>query len=166
MNDRGVTQPGLRERKKQQTRRLLADTARQLFADRGFDAVTVAEIAHAANVSEPTVFNYFPRRKTSFSADSKASRTRRAYRDLGKAPGQGVFDAFATFVGEPRGLLAAGDKNRYATTRDLADEVAKPALLAREQQILARYTAALTDLIANETGAGADDPGPRSPLPP
>ena len=41
-----------------------------------------------------------------------------------------------------------------------------PALLAREQQILARYNAALTDLIANETGAGADDPGPRSPLPP
>ena len=75
MNDRGVTQPGLRERKKQQTRRLLADTARQLFADRGFDAVTVAEIAHAGDVSEPTVFNYFPRRKTSFSADSKASRT-------------------------------------------------------------------------------------------
>ena len=48
---------GLRERKKQQTRQLIADSARGLFADRGFDAVTVAQIARAANVSEVTVFN-------------------------------------------------------------------------------------------------------------
>ena len=54
-------QPGLR--KKQQTQGLLADTARRLLVDRGFDVVTVAEIAHAAEVSEPTVFNYFPRKE-------------------------------------------------------------------------------------------------------
>ena len=48
---------GLRERKKQQTRQLIADTARTLFAGRGFEAVTVAEIARAADVSEATVFN-------------------------------------------------------------------------------------------------------------
>ena len=51
---------GLRERKKQQTRELIAQTARDLFVAHGFDAVRVAEIAAAADVSEKTVFNYFP----------------------------------------------------------------------------------------------------------
>jgi AcrR family transcriptional regulator len=49
-------EPGLRERKKEQTRQLIADTARRLFAERGFEAVTVAEVARAAGVAEKTVF--------------------------------------------------------------------------------------------------------------
>ena len=51
---------GLRERKKQQTRDEIARAAMKLFTKRGFDAVTVAEVAEAAGVSEKTVFNYFP----------------------------------------------------------------------------------------------------------
>src|SRR5919201_710943 len=52
-------QPGLRERKKQQTREHIAETARRLFGERGFERVPVAEVARAADVSEQTVFNYF-----------------------------------------------------------------------------------------------------------
>ncbi|MFC5664295.1 TetR/AcrR family transcriptional regulator [Kitasatospora misakiensis] len=52
-------EPGLRTLKKQRTRQTIADTAIALFLDRGFEQVSVAEIAAAAEVSKPTLFRYF-----------------------------------------------------------------------------------------------------------
>ncbi|MDQ2754491.1 MAG: TetR/AcrR family transcriptional regulator [Actinomycetota bacterium] len=51
---------GLRERKKRQTRQLIAETAATLFAERGYEHVAVLDVAKAAEVSEQTVYNYFP----------------------------------------------------------------------------------------------------------
>jgi AcrR family transcriptional regulator len=51
---------GLRERKKQATREAIAAAAMELFQEHGFDNVTVGDVARAADVSEKTVFNYFP----------------------------------------------------------------------------------------------------------
>ena len=64
--------PGLRERKKQQTRQLIADKARRLFAECGFEQVTVAQVAEAADVAEATVFNYFPTKEDLFYSGLEA----------------------------------------------------------------------------------------------
>jgi AcrR family transcriptional regulator len=55
---------GLRERKKAETRQRLSDTATRMFLDRGFDGVKVTEIAAACQVSEKTVYNYFPTKES------------------------------------------------------------------------------------------------------
>jgi AcrR family transcriptional regulator len=51
---------GLRELKKARTRRLIADTAARLFAERGYEHVAVRDVARAAEVAEQTLYNYFP----------------------------------------------------------------------------------------------------------
>ncbi|GAA2093970.1 TetR/AcrR family transcriptional regulator [Streptomyces albiaxialis] len=56
----------LRARKKRETRQRISDVATALFAERGFDAVTVSEVARAADVSAMTVFNHFPRKEDLF----------------------------------------------------------------------------------------------------
>ncbi|MEU8144274.1 TetR family transcriptional regulator [Nonomuraea sp. NPDC048901] len=54
---------GLRELKKQQTRQAISNAATRLFIERGFEAVTITEIAAAAQVAKMTVTNYFPRKE-------------------------------------------------------------------------------------------------------
>src|SRR5215203_6030158 len=110
---------GLRERKKEKTRRLLADTARRLFAERGFEAVKVAEVARAADVSEATVFNYFPTKEDLFYSGLEAFEAELLSSIEDRARGESVLAAFGRFVQEPRGLLAAKDPEaveRFAAT--------------------------------------------------
>ena len=54
-----MTEVGLRERKKARTRRVIADAAARLFAERGYEQVAVSDVARGAEVSEQTVYNYF-----------------------------------------------------------------------------------------------------------
>ncbi|MEU9913692.1 helix-turn-helix domain-containing protein [Streptomyces sp. NPDC051001] len=54
------SEPGLRERKKQRMYETLSETAIRLFLEKGYDAVSVAEIAAVAEISKPTLFRYFP----------------------------------------------------------------------------------------------------------
>jgi AcrR family transcriptional regulator len=153
-----ATATGLRERKKQRTRELLQETARKLFTERGFEQVSVAEVAQAAEVSEATVFNYFPTKEDLVYGrfETFEEELLAAIRD--RRPGQSVLDAFGDFILAPRGFLAEPDDERagelVAVTRMIASS---PALQAREQQVLARYTLALAELIAAETSATPTD---------
>ncbi|WHT22082.1 TetR/AcrR family transcriptional regulator [Crossiella sp. CA-258035] len=54
---------GLREQKKRETRQAISDLATRLFIERGFEAVTIAEVAAAAKVAKMTVTNHFPRKE-------------------------------------------------------------------------------------------------------
>jgi AcrR family transcriptional regulator len=152
---------GLRERKKQQTRELLAETARRLFTERGFERVSVAEIAREADVSEKTVFNYFPTKEdlVYWRLESFEDELLETIRSRGA--GESVLDAFGRFVRRPRGMLGQYDpearERLAALTRMIVES---PSLLAREQQIFEGYTASLAALIADETGSEPGDVEP------
>jgi len=150
---------GLRERKKQQTRELLADTARRLFTERGFERVSVAEVARAADVSEKTVFNYFPTKEDLVYWRLETFEAELLETIRGRAVGESVLDAFGRFVSAPRGMLASPDEETRARLAALSRMIAaSPALLAREQQIFAGYTDSLAALLAVETGLSGIEP--------
>jgi len=149
---------GLRERKKLRTRQLIAESAWRLFAEYGFDAVPVAAVARAAEVSEATVFNYFPTKEDLVFQGMEVFETELLAAVADRPAGEPVVAALARFLLQPRGLLAAQDDDaaRYLTaiSRMIA---ASPALLAREREVLARYTASLATLLAEDTAAEPGD---------
>src|SRR4051812_15563719 len=157
-----MPKPGLRERKKQQTRQLIADTARGLFAERGFDRVTVAEVARAADVAEKTVFNYFPTKEDLFYSRLEAFEEEMLTAVRERRPGESVLAAFRGFLLQPRGVFAikaaGGDDEATRQLRTVSRVITdSPTLLARERQVFERYAEALAVLIAEETRAAADD---------
>jgi AcrR family transcriptional regulator len=78
---------GLRERKKQRTRSQIAAAAAELFAVRGYERVTVADVARAADVSEQTVYNYFPAKENLVLDQDEALRDRLAGLVRDRPPG-------------------------------------------------------------------------------
>ena len=76
LNDPEALHQGLRERKKALMRQLISDTATLMFLERGFDEVRVSEVAEACDVSEKTIYNYFPT-KESLLLDREEESTER-----------------------------------------------------------------------------------------
>jgi AcrR family transcriptional regulator len=154
-----ATGPGLRERKKQQTRRLIYETAARLFAERGFEAVTVAEVARTADVSEVTVFNYFPTKEDLFFAGMQFFEERLLEAVRERAADEPVLTAFQRLVVD--GCRDLGTTERAEAIARAATLIgASPALRVREGQIVARYTHELADLLAEETGASPNEVEP------
>jgi AcrR family transcriptional regulator len=147
---------GLRERKKQQTRQTIRETALRLFGERSFEGVTVTEVAREANVSPGTVFNYFPTKEDLFYERMEVFEDEllRAVRD--RKPGQTVLAAFRDFVLNVSGVLAE-DQGAERLRMFARIVTQSPALLERERQIFARYTQSLAALIAEETGEEGKD---------
>lgn len=144
---------GLRERKKEQTRQRLTETAWRLAADRGFDHVTVAEIAREADVSEATLFNYFRTKEDLFYAPLEAfgDRLIDAVRD--REPGASPLSAVREFLLQSHGPLAqfadeVEAREQLLTQFRVINE--SPALLAREQRAFTRYTEDLATLLVEE----------------
>jgi AcrR family transcriptional regulator len=157
-----ATELGLRERKKQRTRELIADTARRLFAERGFEHVTVSEIAREAEVAPATVFNYFPAKEDLFYSRLEAFQERLLSAIRERGPDESVLAAFAAFLLDQRGVLAmnapGGDEEATDQVRTITRLITdSPALLARERQVFDNYARALAALLAEDTGAQPDD---------
>lgn len=150
---------GLREQKKQQTRTALADAALALFAEHGFEQVTVAEVAASAGVSVNTAFNYFPTKEDLFF-DRQAEVEGRLAAWVRERP-RGTSPAMAIRAGVLR-ALADGDP-----TLGLSAEAdgfwriveASPSLRARTREIAERAEATLAETLAGESAPG--DPAPR-----
>jgi AcrR family transcriptional regulator len=156
---------GLRELKKEQTRQLIADTAWRLVADRGFDQVTVAEIAREAQVAEATVFNYFPSKEDVFYWPLEEFGARLAEAVGARPPGEPALAAFRRALLAEAGLLgqaAGGDAAAQERLRTVNRVIAgSPALQAREQQAINRTAEALAGVLAADTGAPDGDLTPQ-----
>jgi AcrR family transcriptional regulator len=120
---------GLRERKKQQTREAIALAAMALFQARGFDDVTVAEVAEAADVSEKTVFNHFPTKEdlVFFRADDRLVERVDAIRN--RPPGVPVSRVFAAETSAMLDLIEAGEIEAFTVVPRLVRT--SPALRGR-----------------------------------
>jgi len=140
----------LRERKKQMTRRALIETAEAMFAERGFDAVTVAEIAAAVNIAAKTVFVYFPAKEDLVFHDEHSIRDELVSRISGRAPGQTALDAIGDLLHE---MMSASPKGPEHELDHLLRTVGDSAVLqARMRLMWERFETAIAVELARETG--------------
>ncbi|MEN3533769.1 helix-turn-helix domain-containing protein [Microbispora sp. ZYX-F-249] len=152
---------GLRERKKRQTRSLISDVASSLFIQRGFDNVTVAEVAEAAGVSTKTVFNYFPRKEDLFldRFPEAVELVTRAVRE--RAEGEGPLAALRRLFlrmlqeGHPIGGISPGYQVFWQVVVD------SPALRARVRELVEEFEDVLAGLFAEAAGADSVQPSQR-----
>jgi AcrR family transcriptional regulator len=148
--------PGRRELRRQETRARIVDAAADLFAERGFDAVSVMEIAKRAGVVEKTVFNHFPVKEgLVFEADPPiraalldAVRRRPAGESVAAAAG-GFVVAAVSQLGSP--AAAEGMTEMARVIRG------SRTLQAREREILGTLTDTLAEQITLETRAAAGE---------
>lgn len=155
---------GLRERKKQQTRLAISQVATRLFIERGFDQVTVAQVAEEAEVSVNTVFNYFATKEELFfdrgqeivEALSQVVRERQV--------GESALDAlqrnFRGLIRARSGLFAQGESTQRFKPF-IATIEASPALKARARLLLEQAEQELVKTLLEDTRAATEEPTAR-----
>lgn len=150
---------GLRESNKARTRLSISDTATRLFIQHGFENVTVAQIAEAAQVSVKTVFNYFCSKEDLFfdRAGDVRDALLAAVRD--REPGLSVLDALRHVLADrrvpfdPDGWGPLRDPDRYEAFRSfIGAEYASPALRARRLAIAESWGEDLAAVLAPQLG--------------
>ena len=153
---------GLRERKKRLTRAALAANAQRMFSERGFDQVTVAEIAELSNVSVKTLFVYFASKEDLVFADEYVLLEQMRERLGARAPGSGPSAAIRALAHDLIGGSPDSQDNSdgiVAFARLVGDH---PALHSRLQLMWERYEQGLAESLAAEHGASAPDPRTRA----
>ena len=149
---------GLRERKKQQTRQAIHRAAMRLFADRGFEATTIADIAAAADISPRTFFSYFaskeeavfPKFEPAYAAFDQAMRER--------PPGTTALDALRQWI-----AMAAGEHFPDVELARLEARLRREsaAVAACDLQHMRRFERRLAEAVAEDFGEPADALRPR-----
>ncbi len=145
---------GRRERKKAETRRALSDAAARLFLERGFDEVTVAEVAEEADTAVTTLFNHFPDGKEALLFDWGEDREAALVAAVRDRPaGCGVLAAVEGFIGSRGPFKTATSADFRRRARFIRDT---PALRAYARRRWTDCEDALTAVLAEETGREAD----------
>jgi AcrR family transcriptional regulator len=143
---------GRRERKKAATRQSIADAALRLFLERGYDQVSIRNIADEADVSTTTLFKHFPGKETLVfdqEADVEAGLVG-AVRE--RPAGQGIVEALHEHV---LGSRLVHPDRQLSEFEALVDST--PALRQYAERMWARHTEALAAAIADEVGVPRDD---------
>jgi AcrR family transcriptional regulator len=149
---------GLRERKKQRTRELIVEAAMRLFAERGYHATTIADIAAAADVAPRTFFAYFPSKEAVVfhNVDRDLDSLASALRD--RLPGETAFDALRRWIDAMFEQWMAEEDEALLRKRLCREE---EALANFEVGIMARIQELLHEAIAKDLGQPRDAPRPR-----
>jgi AcrR family transcriptional regulator len=141
---------GLRERKKQQTRDTIARVALELFAERGYDETTLAEIAEAADVSPRTIFAYFDSKEEILFCEAPAELEEVKHALAQRPEGSTTIDAL-------RGLLSSmPPPDELAMLRKRITR-ASPALNLKMRARVAELEPVLAESFAKDLGSDPDD---------
>lgn len=146
---------GRRERKNARTRTALREAALRLFLERGYDQVSVKEIADAVDISVPTLFNHVPDGKEALMFDDGAERHESLLAALRERPaGQSVMAALREFM-SGRGPFVADPTPEFRHRTELIQNT--PALSDYSRTLWIRCENDLAAAIAAETGRPPDD---------
>ena len=149
---------GLRERKKQQTRQAIHVAAMRLFAERGFEATTIADIAAAADISPRTFFAYFPSKEEVVFAKFEP-----AFEDFDRtlserAPGTTALEALRGWIGRAAQEFS-GDADAARLEARLRRDSA--AVAACDLQHMRLFEQRLAEAVGEDLGEPADGLRPR-----
>jgi len=160
--------PGRRERKKAETRRAISDVATRLFMERGFDEVTLAEVAEAADVSIKTILNHFGSKEELF-LDRGGELTDTLVAAVTERPrGQRPTDALRVVLtehripGDPDWRPIREPEVRSLLRRFFATWEAAPSLRGAIHVWNERLRAAFADALAREQGLAEPGDGLRT----
>lgn len=151
-----MSETGLRERKKRRMFQTVSDIAVRLFVERGFDAVSVAEVAAAAEISKPTLFRYFPAKEDLVlhriaDHEREAADVVAAARAEGVAPLPALRRRFLDALAAADPITGLNDDPEVRAFHALL--YGTPALVARLHAHLERSEAALADVLGGDLDA-------------